>query len=103
MPKSDPTSNSKLESPKRRRFTKEFKEEAVQMLLDGHTATSVAERLGLSGANLLYRWKRELVGQAGKTAEKLDNRVGELEAELRRVQQERDILKKALAIFGREE
>ncbi|MEZ6094378.1 MAG: transposase [Pirellulaceae bacterium] len=87
---------------KRRRFTQEFKEEAVQMLLDGHTAKSVAERLGLSGPNLLFRWKRELIGRAGRTAETLDSRVRELEMELRRVEQERDILKKALAIFGRE-
>ena len=103
MSKMAPANGSKPESPKRRRFTKEFKEEAVQMLLDGHTASSVAERLGLSGPNLLYRWKRELIGRAGKTAETLDGRVGDLQAELRRVQQERDILKKALAIFGRDE
>ena len=38
----------------RRVFDAEFKREAVQMLLDGHTAASVAERLGLSGTNLLY-------------------------------------------------
>ena len=31
----------------RRRYTDEFKEEAVQMLLDGHTAPSVCDRLGL--------------------------------------------------------
>ncbi len=103
MPQSESNDSSKPAAQKRRRFTKEFKEEAVQMLLDGHTATSVAERLGLSGPHLLYRWKRELIGQAGKTAETLDGRVRELEAELRRVRQERDILKKALAIFGREE
>ena len=41
----------------RRRYPPEFKEEAVQMLLDGHTAASVAERLGLSGPSVLYRWK----------------------------------------------
>ncbi len=41
----------------RRVFTREFREEAVQMLFDGHAASSVAERLGLSGTNLLYRWK----------------------------------------------
>ncbi|MEL6110933.1 MAG: transposase [Planctomycetota bacterium] len=64
------------------------------MLLDGHSAASVAERLGLSCPNLLYRWKRQLIGEAGKTAESLDGRVRELEAELRRVQQERDILKR---------
>jgi len=39
----------------RRRYAQEFKVEAVQMLLDGDSATSIAERLELSGANLLYR------------------------------------------------
>jgi hypothetical protein len=34
----------------RRSYPEEFKREAVQMLLDGHTAASVVERLGLSGA-----------------------------------------------------
>jgi len=88
---------------KRRRFTKEFKEEAVRMLLDGHTATSVAERLGLAGPQLLYRWKKELIGQGGATASTLEVRLRELERELKRVERERDILKKALAIFGRDE
>ena len=88
--------------PKRRRFTEEFKEEAVQMLWDGHTAVSICERLGLSGPNLLYRWKRELVRQGGTTAVGLEARVRELEGELRRVERERDILKKALSIFGRD-
>jgi transposase len=36
-----------------RRYTEEFKAEAVQMLLDGHPAASMCERLGLSGVNLL--------------------------------------------------
>ena len=39
----------------RRLFTEEFKREAVSLLLDGHSAMSVAERLGLSNPNLLYR------------------------------------------------
>lgn len=87
---------------KRRRFTDEFKAEAVQMLLDGHSAGSISERLGLSSPNVLYRWKRELIRQGGTTAVGLDGRVRELEAELRRVERERDILKKALVIFGRD-
>ncbi len=102
MSKNSPRDESSHSVKKRRRFPTEFKEEAVQMFLDGYTARSVAERLGLSGPNLLYRWKRELIGQAGKTAETLDSRVRELEMELRRVEQERVILKKALAIFGRD-
>ena len=86
----------------RRRFTEEFKAEAVQMLLDGHTAASICQRLGLSGPNVLYRWKRSLVRRGGSTAVGLEARVRELEAELRRVERERDILKKALSIFGRD-
>lgn len=86
----------------RRRYTEEFKAEAVQMLLDGHTAASVCERLGLSGVNLLYVWKRKLLRQGGPAAEGLEARVRQLEAELRRVERERDILKKALSIFGRD-
>jgi len=88
---------------RRREFTEEFRREAVQMMLDGHTAASVAERLGLSGTNLLYRWKREQLERTGPVATSLEARVRELEVELHRAERERDILKKALAIFGRHE
>ena len=88
---------------RRRVFTDEFRREAVRMMLDGHTAASVTERLGLSGTNLLYRWKREELERTGPVATSLEARVRELEIELHRVERERDILKKALAIFGRHE
>lgn len=84
----------------RRRYDDELKREAVQMLLDGHTAESVAENLGLGSANLVYRWKAKHLQESGPTATKLEARVQELEEELRRVERERDILKKALAIFS---
>ena len=90
------------ERRKRRRFTEEFKAEAVQMLLDGHSAGSISARLGLSSPNVLYRWKRAAIRQGGPAATGLEGRVRELEAELRRVERERDILKKALSIFGRD-
>jgi transposase len=85
----------------RRSYSEEFKQEAVQMLLDGHSASSVAERLGLSGANVLYRWKKDSLRRAGPAARTLGDRVAQLEDELRRVERERDILKKALAILSR--
>ena len=84
----------------RRQYSEEFKAEAVQMLLDGHSAGSVASRLGLSGTSILYRWKSNLVSASGPATTALETRVHELEKELRRVEQERDILKKALAIFS---
>ena len=93
--------DGKQGSGTRRSYTAEFKQEAVQMLLDGHTAGSVCERLGLSGPNLVYRWKKEILGREGGIASGLEGRVRELEAELRRVERERDILKKALSIFSR--
>ncbi len=70
------------------------------MLLDGHSADSVVKNLGLSGPSLLYRWKSKLLEDSGPAATALDSRVHELEEELRRVERERDILKKALAIFS---
>ena len=98
------SAKSKKQAPiVRRQFTDDFKREAVQMLLDGHSAPSVVERLGLSGTNLLYRWKRMQLEASGPVASALDARVLQLEAELRRVERERDILKKALAIFSRSE
>ena len=84
----------------RRAYSDDLKAEAVQMLLDGHRAESVASNLGLSGAPLLYRWKAKLLEKSGPAATTLEHRVRQLEAELRRVERERDILKKALAIFS---
>jgi transposase len=88
---------------RRRVYTDEFRQEAVQMVLDGHSVSSVVDRLGISSVNLLYRWKNEQLRRSGPVASSLDARVRDLENELRRVERERDILKKALAIFSRTE
>ena len=84
----------------RRVYDDELKAEAVQMLLDGHSAHSVASNLGLSSASLLYRWKAKQLEQSGPAAATLENRVHELECELHRVERERDIIKKAVAIVS---
>lgn len=91
---------SRRKRPTRRRYSDEMKAEAVQMVLDGHSAASVAKNLGLSGTSMLYRWKADLLQESGPAATALDTRVHQLEEELRRVERERDILKKALAIFS---
>lgn len=52
----------------RRVFDKGFRQEAVQMLLDGHSARLVADRLGLSSTSILYRWKKDCVDAAGPVA-----------------------------------
>ncbi len=93
-------STRKKRRPTRRVYSDELKSEAVQMLWDGHSAQSVADNLGLSGTNLLYRWKDKLLQESGPAATTLESRLRQLEEELRRVERERDILKKALAIFS---
>ena len=67
----------------RRSYSEDFKQEAVQMLLDGHSAPSVAQRLGLSGPNVLYGWKKAVLHRAGPAARTLGDRVAQLEDELR--------------------
>jgi transposase len=84
----------------RRVYPEEFKEEAVRMLFDGHSAPSVARNLGIPHASLLYRWKAEALGREGRAASTLEARVRQLEDQLRRAERERDVLKKALAIFS---
>jgi transposase len=93
-------SNGKPKNKPRRSYSKEFKQEAVQMLVDGYSVSSVVERLGITRSNILYRWKKELTELAGPEVSQRDERIVELEQELRRVERERDILKKALAILS---
>ena len=84
----------------RRQYDREFKDEAVKMLLDGHSAESVASHLGISSTSVLYRWKSERVKQGGQTSTAMERRIQELEEQLRVTEPERDILKKALSIFS---
>ena len=52
---------SKPSKRARRTFTKEFKLEAVQMILDGHSVSSVSKNLGIGNRNLLYRCLRRFI------------------------------------------
>ena len=83
----------KKSSSKRRAYDDDFKREAVQMLLDDHSAKSVAKRLGITCPTTVRRWKREQLEGAGPVADAMDSRVKELESELRRVEREREVTK----------
>ena len=94
-------------SEPRRKFDREFKREAVQLATRGDKSlTHVARNLGIS-TNVLSRWKRQLTGDPafafpGKGHLKpADEELRRLKKELRDVTEERDILKKALAIFSK--
>ena len=59
--------------------------------------------LGSPGSTCFTDGGSSRSSRAGPVGEVLDSRVAQLEAELRRVERERDVLKKALIIFGRNE
>jgi transposase len=95
---------------KRSRFSKEFKLEAVKLLEQGEKpATQIALELGIR-RNQLHKWQAELrkKGEAqafrGPGAKPLSeySEVELLRRELKRVTEERDILKKAAAYFAKE-
>ena len=87
----------------RQRYTDEFKTEAVKQITEsGHTVPEVAKRLGVT-TNSLYKWVQRYGESperaAAIRAEKAENQ--HLKRELKRVTEERDILKKAAAYFAK--
>ena len=86
------------------RYSPEFKEEAVRQVTErGYSVRDVAERIGVS-THSLYKWiraSRPAKAEADELATaRLENQ--KLKAENRRLQEERDILKKAAAYFARD-
>ena len=95
MPKPQPT------------FTAEFKHEAVQLARTSNKPKAqIARELGISDS-ALYSWCKQSVDHGneafpGKGHQTLqEEEIHRLKRELERVQQERDILKKAISIFSR--
>lgn len=86
---------------KGKRYTQQFKEEAVKQIVErGYSVAEVAERLGISTKSL-YDWKATMHGSS-KQIKFDDNQaeIARLKAELMRVTEERDILKKAAKYFA---
>lgn len=70
------------------------------MLRSGRGVSEVSTQLGV-GENLLYKWRKESDEQLSHTDRELHTEVQRLRLHLKQVETERDILKKALLIFGR--
>ncbi len=95
-----------MEKRKRRRFTTEYKAEAVKRLEEsGKALQAVADELGIH-ANQLRTWRNErlAVGSAEALARQKAEaaELARLRREVRRLEQENEILKKAAAFFARE-
>ena len=94
----------------RRKYSKEFKMEALRVYENGErSATEVERELGIT-SGLLWKWKRELEQQAnqgdafrgqGKRTE-AEERIRQLERENALLKQDKEILKKVLQMYSKE-
>ena len=87
----------------RRAYTLEYKLEAVKLMVEkGLTPRQVAEDLGVEVSNI-RRWKKQYGDQSleniGTVSDEMKE-IGRLQEQVRQLKIERDILKKATAIFA---
>lgn len=86
------------------RYSPEFKDEAVRQVIDrGYSVPEVAQRLGVS-AHSLYKWvnavKPDKSDEQAEELKRAKQEILKLKADLRRAEDERDILKKAARYFA---
>jgi transposase-like protein len=87
-----------------KRYAEEFKLEAIKQITErGHSVYDVAKRLGVT-THSLYAWVKKYGQGSQHTSPLVDQQaeIKRLKAELKRVTEERDILKKATAYFAKE-
>ncbi len=91
----------------RRKFSREFKIEAVRLVMDRDVTVAQAARELDIAESVLRRWMRELTATAaafpGNGYLRADlAEIAALKKEVARLRAERDILKRAAAFFARE-
>jgi len=92
----------------RRQFDSEFKREALQLAREsGKSVAAIAKDLGICPSQLYYWRRHEAVNNTDSFPGKghllpKDDEIRKLKKDLRDAQMERDILKKAMAVFSRQ-
>ncbi len=90
----------------RRRYSPEYKQEAVRLVQQSDIPVSeIARNLGIND-NMLRKWVKQFA-EPGKRAfpghgNPRDEKVAQLERELRQVKKERDFLREAAVFFAKE-
>src|SRR5579884_2352639 len=91
----------------RRKYTDEFKRDAVRMMRNRGTRTvaEIADDLGVT-ANILHRWAhvldKDAVAKRNDEGETLEQEVRRLRKEVDQLRVEKAILKKAAAFFAKD-
>lgn len=86
----------KIKKTRHRKYDAQFKQEALKQVENGQSIASVAQALGISEA-LLYSWRKRITASAVSGSGEVD----QLRKQIKHLEMERDILKKALTIFSR--
>lgn len=92
------------EATRRRKYTEDFKREAVALVAEqNYSIAEAARSLGING-NMLGRWKPLFEGEASGLGLNADEReeLKRLRKEVRRLRMEQEILKKASQYFAKE-
>ena len=93
---------------KRPNYTKEFKQDAIKLATEqGYSCPEVGRRLGIPTSNV-YRWERlhrqdqQELSEGGITRREMEVEIRRLKKENKRLEMEREILKKAATFFAKE-
>jgi transposase len=89
--------NKQTDQGHRRHYDEDFKASALQMVSSGRSVPDVARVLGIH-ENVLYRWRKAAEEKSAPTGSEADE-LAQLKRYCQQLEQERDILKKALSIF----
>ena len=95
-------------SSRRKRFTEEFKREAVRLVEEtGRSASQVARELGIT-PSALCRWRKQFeeerdAGLAPGSKKAMEEELRRLRRENEQLREEREILKKAAAFFAKQD
>lgn len=86
---------------RRRKYDAEFKSNVLKLHDNGRSVPSLAISFGIN-ENMIYRWKKEAKKSNVVCQSSEQEEIYVLRKQLKEVEQERDILKKALGIFSRQ-
>lgn len=97
-----------IEKRKHSKYTEEFKQDAINLVIEqGYSTNEVGRRLGINQSNV-SRWVREYrrdeqeLAEGGIPPKELEAEIRRLRKENQRLEMEREILKKATAFFAKE-
>jgi transposase len=96
------------EKRKRPNYTNEFKQDAVKLVIEQrYSCPEVGRRLGVAASNVTrwvrqYRQDQQDLSEGGIPRKELETEIRRLKKENKRLEMEREILKKAAAFFAKE-